>query len=181
MWHELSFNFILQHHNIIEIGMHAALAKIEHYLEEYRKSLHDYGLPQPLEFTAEIEHERTQWESLHEQLFTSALSAKDTLNAAQCEIFGLVVIAALDNNPLCVFVVTARPVAERHLLLTSYAIIFMAVIRLSLSPQLLHMQLSCIWKGAQPIQHFEITSLTLFTLSHLIHLGRHVDSCHREQ
>lgn len=102
--YELSFDFILRHHNVTNIGENAALAEIKHCLEEYGKRLSDYGLPQPMEYTAEIEHELGRWDSIRPQLLASAESACELLNDEQLGIFNRVVVAALNGEPLCLFV-----------------------------------------------------------------------------
>lgn len=45
---ELSYDFILRANNIIHIGLNSGLDDILHLLEEYGKTLSDFGLPDPI-------------------------------------------------------------------------------------------------------------------------------------
>jgi hypothetical protein len=61
IWEEFSLHFArdftLQNENIVDIGTNLALHELSRYLEEYGKTLLDYGLPQPVSHLREVEHE----------------------------------------------------------------------------------------------------------------------------
>jgi hypothetical protein len=49
-------------------------------LEEYGKTLSDYGLPEPMSYGREVEHELAKWALDHDGLFLHADAAANTFN-----------------------------------------------------------------------------------------------------
>ena len=65
MWdafqNELSYDFVLHANNIVHIGLNSALDDLARLLEEYGKYLGDFGLPEPIFHSREVEHELLSW------------------------------------------------------------------------------------------------------------------------
>jgi hypothetical protein len=65
IWHDfhnnLAYDYILQSGNMDNVGWNLALQELSAYLEEYRKSLLNHGLPQPVSHMQEVEHELIRW------------------------------------------------------------------------------------------------------------------------
>ena len=52
----MSLDFTLHNNGLVDLGMDAALQEMAFFLAEHGKSLHQYGLPQPVEQMAELTH-----------------------------------------------------------------------------------------------------------------------------
>jgi chromosomal replication initiation ATPase DnaA len=80
------------------------LQKIGQSLEEYGKTFSDYGLPEPMSYSCEVEHELVKWASDHNHLSLRADNAADTFNPEQRFIYDIVITSAIQNLPLCLFI-----------------------------------------------------------------------------
>ena len=61
MHEHFALDFTLQNGELVEIGVDRVLQELTTYLEEYRKRLADYGLPEPDSRLREVEHEMVRW------------------------------------------------------------------------------------------------------------------------
>ena len=57
----LAHDFTLQSELNLDLGLNHALEDLSKILEEHGKSLSFYGLPEPVTFTAEVQHELERW------------------------------------------------------------------------------------------------------------------------
>jgi hypothetical protein len=101
---EFSYDFILRHGSIAHLGLNAALDEIAHLLEEYGKRLSDFGLPEPIVHSREVEHELLRWGSNPELLAERADQAVAILKPEQLQIYQYALSAVLQGSPLRLFV-----------------------------------------------------------------------------
>ena len=99
-----ALDFTLQNHNALEIGMDHALQEIGQSLEEYGKTLGDYGLPEPMSYGREVEHEYAKWSADCEGLSLHADNAVKSFNPEQRLIYDLIITAVIEDQPLCIFI-----------------------------------------------------------------------------
>jgi hypothetical protein len=108
MWetfqHEISFDYILRANNIIPIGLNSALDDLSHLLEEYGKCLGDFGLPEPIMHSREVEHELLRWGQNPDLLSERADNAVTILKPGQLEVYNYALGAVMNGTPLCLFV-----------------------------------------------------------------------------
>jgi hypothetical protein len=108
MWdtfqNELSYDFILRANNVIPVGLNSALDDLSHLLEEYGKRLGDFGLPEPIVHSREVEHELLRWGQNPDLLSQRADHAVAILKAGQLEIYNYALAAVMNAAPLCLFV-----------------------------------------------------------------------------
>jgi hypothetical protein len=103
-YHEISHDFILRANNVLDLGLNTALDELSHLLEEYGKRLADFGLPEPVVHSREVEHELMRWGQNPEQLAIRADTAVAILKPGQLEIYNFALAAVLNSTPLCLFV-----------------------------------------------------------------------------
>lgn len=101
---DMSRNFIIAHDGVHALGLSAALDELSHLLEEYGKSLADFGLPEPVHYSAEVEHELRRWEGQQQHMTQRVHVALTRFNNEQRNIFDNVVSAVEQGRPLQVFV-----------------------------------------------------------------------------
>ena len=87
-----------------EVGENHALLEIQRNLDEHGKTLGEFGLPDVVSFTAEVEHELIRWNSGVQALAARAAASLSILNAGQREIFDEVIEAIQENRPLTLFI-----------------------------------------------------------------------------
>ncbi|CDO71194.1 hypothetical protein BN946_scf184845.g64 [Trametes cinnabarina] len=101
---DLSKDHIIASHGVEAIGVSAALDELAHLLEEYGKSLAEYGLPEPTHYSPEIEHELRRWEAQRSLMLHREEAALNDFNAEQRSIFDQVVAAVERGQSLQLFV-----------------------------------------------------------------------------
>lgn len=101
---ELSWDFILRANNITHMGLNSALDDISHLLEEYGKRLSDFGLPEPIVHSREVEHELMRWGQNPDVLAQRADQAVSILKPEQLEIYEHALASIMNGEPLCLFV-----------------------------------------------------------------------------
>ena len=99
-----ALDYTLQNNNTLDIGMDHALQEIGQCLEEYEKTLSDYGLPEPMSYGREVEHELAKWSSDRDGLSLRADAAANTFNQEQRFIYDLIITAVVENQPLLMFI-----------------------------------------------------------------------------
>lgn len=100
---DLSRDFTLRAQNDEALGTDSALRELGSYLEEYGRTLADFGLPTPISFSTEVLHELHRWRD-HTSLQNSADSAASSFNAEQAIIFNDIIQAVQSHSPLLCFV-----------------------------------------------------------------------------
>lgn len=107
-WENFQENFALDHTlrngNALDIGLDHALQEIGECLEEYGKTLSDYGLPEPMSYGREVEHELAKWASYRDDLSQRAELAARTFEPEQILIYEEIIAAVLEKQPLCIFI-----------------------------------------------------------------------------
>jgi hypothetical protein len=101
---KFAFDFLLQNNNVVDISVNRTLQELSAYLEEYGKSLSDYGLPEPLSQSTEVEHEILRWGSEPQTLAQRAHNVIDQFNQDQKAIYDEIASAITNNRGLCIFV-----------------------------------------------------------------------------
>jgi hypothetical protein len=99
-----ALDYTLQNNNALDIGLDHALQEIGQHLEEYGKTLSDYGLPEPMSYDREVEHELAKWASHRDSLSIRAETALATFNAEQRFIYDVIITAVIENMPLYIFI-----------------------------------------------------------------------------
>ena len=99
-----ALDYTLQNNNSLDIGMDHALQEIGQCLEEYGKTLSDYGLPEPMSYGREVEHELAKWSSDRDGLSLRADAAARTFNPEQRFIYDQIVTAVIEDQPLLMFI-----------------------------------------------------------------------------
>jgi hypothetical protein len=99
-----ALDYTLRNNNAIDIGLDHALQEIGQCLEEYGKTLSDYGLPEPISYGREVEHELAKWASDRDGLAIRADTAARTFNVEQRLIYDLIIAAVIENQPLRIFI-----------------------------------------------------------------------------
>ncbi|PIL35120.1 hypothetical protein GSI_02908 [Ganoderma sinense ZZ0214-1] len=97
-------DFILQHQGSEDLGLQAALQELGRYLEEYGVSLSHYGLPEPIEYTPEVQHELERWAPQRVHLRQRADAAIAQFNHEQQAVADAILGAIERNEPLCAFI-----------------------------------------------------------------------------
>ncbi|RXW13239.1 hypothetical protein EST38_g12616 [Candolleomyces aberdarensis] len=95
----MSFDFTLRNNGLVDLGMNAALQEMAFFLAEYGKSLHQYGLPQPIERMAELTHELQRWAGREERLNLYADEISALFNAEQVALYDAVLSAVNRGIP----------------------------------------------------------------------------------
>ena len=99
-----ALDYTLQNNNVLDIGLDHALQEIGQSLKEYGKTLSDYGLPEPMSYGCEVEHELANWASDREGLSARADTAGNSLNVEQRHIYNQIIAAVIENQPLHIFI-----------------------------------------------------------------------------
>lgn len=102
--HFLAQDYIIAHNAHEALGVNQALQQLSLLLEEHGKTLSDYGLPEPLTYAAEVEHELERWYPALPHITSRAQNSISVLNADQQTIFDAVISAALNDTPFLAFV-----------------------------------------------------------------------------
>lgn len=100
----LAFDFYVQNGHDITIAVNKTLQELAFLLEEYGKQLADYGLPEPVSYTAEVEHELQRWNADIPRLRASAQTALSTMNSGQSQTFQTIITAILQQRGLLAFI-----------------------------------------------------------------------------
>jgi hypothetical protein len=101
---ELSQDFILEYHGHVELGVSAALAELGQYLDEFGKTLDQYGLPQPISRSNEVTHELQRWSAQGVHLMTRAINSAILFNPEQDHIYSQITHAIDFELPLLLFI-----------------------------------------------------------------------------
>lgn len=101
---DLARDYTLQSGNMDDVGANLALQELSAYLEEYGKTLIDYGLPQPISHMREVEHELARWGRDPHLLSLRSHDAFQSLNSGQREIYNEILFAVTRKQPLRIFV-----------------------------------------------------------------------------
>jgi hypothetical protein len=99
-----AYDFVLQNNNIVDIGTNLALSEISLLLEEYGKTLSDFGLLEATVHTREVMHEILRWRPAALRLATRAENTVNIFNQDQLSIYTAILSAVLENRPLCAFI-----------------------------------------------------------------------------
>jgi hypothetical protein len=103
-WDKLSYNFILRNRGSNDLGSNQALQQMALFLSEYGKSLDQYGLPQPVERMAELEHELRRWAGREMELDRHADQLVNMFNDQQLHLYNTILNTVWEGKPLCCFV-----------------------------------------------------------------------------
>ena len=101
---DLAYDFILQNSNVAQLGIDHALEELSHLLEEYGKTLSDFGLPEATVHTREVMHELQSWGPVAEELEMRAENTVKIFKPQQLTIYDQILSAVLENRPLYAFV-----------------------------------------------------------------------------
>jgi hypothetical protein len=85
-------------------AVNRTLEEISHQLEEYGKSLNNYGLPNPVATVTEVEHELERWAPHTERMRLSADRSIQQFNEDQRRIYERIMDSIQHNQPLCLFI-----------------------------------------------------------------------------
>jgi hypothetical protein len=80
------------------------LQEIGQCLEKYGKTLSNYGLPEPMSYGHEVEHELAKWALDCDGLSLHADAAADTFNPEQRLIYDEIIAAVIKGQPLRIFI-----------------------------------------------------------------------------
>jgi hypothetical protein len=100
----LSMDYQVENNNNVDIATTLALNDLSRYLEEFGKTLTDYGLPQPPTMTHEVIHEINRWSPQSEQLSQRSISAAASFNVEQNQICTEIIQALTNDLPLMMFI-----------------------------------------------------------------------------
>ena len=107
-WNEFlanfSFDFTIQHRDDPEYALNKTLQHLSSMLEEYGKTLLDFGLQEPTCLSTEVEHELRHWRPLAAVLQARASHAIELLNTEQLEIYHHVMSSVVNNEQLLLFI-----------------------------------------------------------------------------
>ena len=102
--HKISEDFILDTMGEVEQGCNEALIQLGTFLEGHGKRLDNYGLPQPIPNSNEVQRKLRRW-APQAALFQQQVHARwSTFNPKQQDIFLQVQFTILNNEPLLMFV-----------------------------------------------------------------------------
>src|ERR1700743_1452938 len=87
-----------------DIGIDLGVRHLGHCLEEYGKTLNDYGLPEPVSYGREIEHKIAHWNVNPTSLVADAQTAYEMFNAGQQTIYDDIINAMIRGDSLQAFV-----------------------------------------------------------------------------
>ena len=99
-----ALDYTLRNNNALDIGLDHALQEIGQCLEEYGKTLSDYGLPEPMSYGREVEHELAKWALDRDGLSLHADAAANTFNPEQRLIYDEIIAAVIEGQPLRIFI-----------------------------------------------------------------------------
>jgi PIF1-like helicase len=102
--HHLALDYTLRNNNMPTIGVEHTLCRLGECLEEYGKTLSDYGLPEPISYGREVEHELARWNVNPTALATEADATYDIFNTEQRIIYDTIVGAISSGTGLVAFV-----------------------------------------------------------------------------
>jgi hypothetical protein len=107
-WNEfhvsLAQDLIDRHAGNVELGVNDCLERLTNLMEEHNRSLADFGLPQMVSFSCEIEHELETWSSDTVMLSESVRRDVTRLNVEQHQIYEKI-MEAIDNDvPLYAYI-----------------------------------------------------------------------------
>lgn len=89
---------------LMMMGHQLTLQSLAMLLEEYGKTLSNYGLPMPVSFSMEVAHEIEHWRSQADSLVTRAHDAIDRFKPRQQAIYLKVQHLLESHNTLCFFI-----------------------------------------------------------------------------
>jgi hypothetical protein len=101
---DLAFDFALQQSHNEPLAENRALQDMAFALEEHGVQLSDFGLPEPLTYAREVEHELQRWNSNRTELHIRATNTVAQLNLEQRHIYDNVMSAVSDNRSLLRFI-----------------------------------------------------------------------------
>ena len=99
-----SWDHVLCHGNVLQIGLDYTLEELNNSLEEHCKTVADYGLPQPVLQARKIEREIERWGSDPEALAERVQLSIHQFNPQQLEIYNAVTSAVCEDHQLLAFV-----------------------------------------------------------------------------
>ena len=102
--HKISEDFILEAMGDVEQGCNEALIQLGSFLQGHGKHLGNYGLPQPIPKSNEVQRELCRWASQATSFHQQVHAGWSTFNPEQRDIFLRVQFAILNNEPLLMFV-----------------------------------------------------------------------------
>ena len=85
-------------------ALNSGLNDIGQLLEEFGKTLDDFGLPQPMSHADEVSHELSRWNAQSPYLLRRSIEAFSHFTSEQHRISSLIVHAIHHRQPLCLFV-----------------------------------------------------------------------------
>lgn len=102
--HHLILDYYIQNNMVDELATDLALHDIGRYLEEYHKTLADYGLPNPVHRVPEVLYELRRWGPHIPLMQRRAEEAERNFNREQHAIYDEVITAAVQQRPLLLFI-----------------------------------------------------------------------------
>lgn len=102
--HKISEDFILDTMGDVEQGYNEALIQLGTFLQGHGKRLDNYGLPQPIPNSNEVQRELRRWAPQAAFFQQQVNIGWSTFNPEQQDIFLRVQFAILNNEPLLMFV-----------------------------------------------------------------------------
>ena len=102
--HHMAHDFTLQSELNLDLALNRALEDLSKILEEHGKSLSFYGLPEPITFTAEVQHELQRWgrDTIH--LHDRAATAISLMTHEQRFIYDQIMSSIIEKEPHLAFV-----------------------------------------------------------------------------
>ena len=97
-------DFTLQLGFNTDLALNRALEDLNRTLEEHGKSLSFYGLPDPITFSAEVEHELERWGRDHIGLRNRVATAIAIMTDEQHFIYNRIMSSVLEREPLLAFI-----------------------------------------------------------------------------
>ncbi|KAJ2996365.1 hypothetical protein NUW54_g7251 [Trametes sanguinea] len=100
----LSRDHVLRHQGATTLGADDTLMELNRLLEEYGRSLTEFGLPQPSETTSEVAHELERWAPFRPEMLRTAQQCFAQFNVDQQSIADSVLDAVFNERPYLLFV-----------------------------------------------------------------------------
>jgi hypothetical protein len=101
---DFSFDFTIQHRDDPAYAENKTLQHLSHMLEEYGKTLSDFGLQEPTCQSPEVEHELERWRPHAALLRDRASHAVEVLNHEQLHIYNHIMSGIINDNQLLSFI-----------------------------------------------------------------------------
>lgn len=86
----MTADYVIQRNGIATLASNDALIEMAHTLEEYGKTLGDYGLPEPEAYGSELEHELMRWNPLIPDLLSGVEQHVTSLTDGQLHVYNIV-------------------------------------------------------------------------------------------